>query len=394
MKLALIFICVLVALTGTSAEHEFASFATFNTGLLYGSVPHAEERQPLILESAAEWEQDVLCVQELWRSADVKAVAQAAHHYPYQAAFIDIEQADNVTEPACTETETGSIYTCLITNCAAHSTDADALIACMLAMCYPVDQDIDCFYCLAQELNIQGPTDVFTYCATDTTYNYDPSMGLLLLSKTELTDVAVTQLEGVFRGIIQATTVIGGEEYAIGCTHFINQGAVDSVNISKSNFIQANTLMTATTPERKVLLGDLNTGPEFPLAQMPADLGETYPLIKAAGWDCFIEEESSTVAPVDRSKQCTWCPYNTELISSTNDYTLLDHVCAQGFHDYVAHRSRILDEFHQDGYFLSDHFGVEVKFYELELHSAASAFSPSLSLVLVFNFICMLVLKN
>lgn len=59
--------------------------ATFNAGLAYGFVDHADLRAPLLGPALEALDADVVCLQEVWTNADAQALMDAVKDtYPYQ----------------------------------------------------------------------------------------------------------------------------------------------------------------------------------------------------------------------------------------------------------------------------------------------------------------------
>jgi len=340
----------------TSGEGSAMSVLTWNVGLAYGFVPYSPERQPAVVEAVAALDADVVCLNEVWTEADITAITEAAAAtFPHHAVEMTLEEGAS-GEPACTPEEAEPLKVCAESNCA----DTDDLTGCVLTFCAAEFDALSdtCTACAAANIGLNDVDAILEVCTSGSgTFSWGGHNGLLMLSRLPMAEVTYTTMDSwlVQRGLLAAT--VDGVE--VGCTHLAAEltvpayGGATYASYSEENAAQmAQVLATleGRPGDKRVLLGDLNTGPAA--GSLSAELPESWAL--ASGW---ADPNVDSAAPF-----CTWCVENP-LTGALADLAI-DHVLVQGM--AAGSPSRIGDApitvTGADGeatVALSDHYGLQ-----------------------------------
>ena len=129
---------------------------------------------------------DVFCLQEVWLPEQQQQIYHAVkRNYPYIASAIDLEQDIRFNKtPACDFDNLLKFYSCTETNCK-NVTEAE-IFTCSGIHCYHFLNLLSsecnvCLFVAARGLE----------CLSDPTSLYQQTLGMMLLSKFELTDVHI-----------------------------------------------------------------------------------------------------------------------------------------------------------------------------------------------------------
>lgn len=340
---------------------------TYNAGLAVGFVPGAESRAPLVAEALKDVEADVICLQEVWLPEHVAAIEAAAEGlYPYTFAPAPRQSSD----AGCAPGEVDGLVECVEESCDFDC--VDDVPNCVSAECGLdfITLPKDCLRCAMANVGETPSTIAETCTEAPIEYAYGGSFGTMLLSKHPLGTVE----EHVFfstansRSVLHAELDIDGVPLSVFCTHltpvfdslpFPREGTGVAIERWAAEQLDQISELTGWIDEvggeRKILLGDLNTGPGTDDAIADAPAG--YESLVAAGWE---------VPYVALDGRCTFCDDNP-LIAGPDDDTgrLIDHVMLKGPIEAES-ATRILEQdVSADSCYvdlsttaLSDHYGV------------------------------------
>lgn len=275
------------------------AFVTYNVGLARGYISYAEERRPHVIEVINALEADVVCLEEVWTQADLDAiVAEVQAVFPHHH---NVFLSDKKIGPAsCTESETAPLRACIDASCVGIA--ASEIADCVLAMCAPEfgQLSLDCTDCAVANLG-KEVDEIFSFCTTGSSkYTYEGSNGLLLLSRSPLTNTTHATLDpstNTQRSVLGATVTFPElGDVAVTCTHLSADlttsgleyngpaGSWDAENRVQGGAVLAHSMANAGDAELVVILGDLNSGPELPgtaVAELPM---AAYEVLTTAGY--------------------------------------------------------------------------------------------------------------
>ena len=328
---------------GDETDATMLTVATFNTGLSRAYVDHAALRLVALEEAIGQLDDvDVLCLQEVWTSEDRARLIKAATQFPHSlfeetsndSLFADIEDP----APKCTETETSPLAMCA----KAHFAKTDDLTSCVLEHCddhfYALSEV--CQGCAASNIGLADIDLILNACLSDavTSFTYDGSNGLLLLSRHPINDPTFR----LYDSFLTARGALFGriKNAIVGCTHLTSDlGNVPSYtgkyrSYGHENVTQLDSVFRDMAMDDvdapQILMGDLNTGPGH--GGLTAELPENWSAIEQAGW---AAANVSSDTP-----QCTWCAANLITKSSTDQ--AIDHILVR--RGSIASARRFLDE--------------------------------------------------
>ena len=360
---------------GCSSDHESPrpsiTFITYNTGLAQGYVSYYTERLPEVIAAVAASEEDILCLQEVWKDEDVAAIIEAAEaNYPYSYW----EQTQQEFGAVCSDGEEVDIFACADAQCG--DVNPDNLADCVLAFCSAefLSLSPECRSCMVSNL---GNTleDIAATCATGADpsglWSYDGRNGVLLLSKLPFTLTESEVLSSylvkriVLHARVQDDTFGTLDIYGTHLTADLGNAppyAGDAASWEEEQGDQIDAML-AWISERTgagssvVLMGDMNCGPEKPGIQSEAP--DNYQKFEAAGWTIPYTAMNNPL--------CTFCSDNP-LVSDTSNNVIIDHIMYKHVSENgESSPERIFDtEFTavtDDGEMdlpLSDHYGVKL----------------------------------
>src|SRR5690606_9885369 len=258
---------------------------------------------PLVPPALAELDVDVLCVNEVWRPADVAAVKSAlASKLPTQAFFADSQEFADT--PPCDPDAVDELVAWVEPACGSQPE-----AACVLQNCGAEfnAQSPECRQCLAS--NVGGTIDDLTAnCSGDgSVYAYDGAFGVGLLTNQTVVAQEALVLEGSTinrRGVQYMELDLGGTPVHVFCTHTTanltleyprEEGSWEAEQAAQIDQIHT-WIAERAGEETAILMGDLNTGPAGDgfTAELPAN----WEKITAAGW---------TAPFVEQAPRCTYC---------------------------------------------------------------------------------------
>ena len=335
----------------------------YNTGLAYDAVALAEGRKPAILDALKAEEADVICLQEVWTARDVEEFKAAlADGYPH--AYHRRTEDTSGRSVGCGIFSTLKLSGCVKDKCEPEGISGEE---CVQDQCKSEYDSLgeECQLCLAA--NTTSPT----WCARwpgAKQFAWGGRNGLMMLSRTPMTDLAHTQYDTLLvrRSVLSAT--IAGRR--VHCTHLSSDLDVvpypegrDMTSWVEELEAQVDVIDGLdSADECAILLGDLNMGPETETLEV--EVASAWDKLAAAG---YTEDWDDPV--------CTWCADNP--LTDGLGAKQLDHVMTRGCDLQGATYERALDQpvsveegraSHETR--LSDHYGVRAT---LKFGGAAAA---------------------
>jgi endonuclease/exonuclease/phosphatase family metal-dependent hydrolase len=346
----------------TANDQSFA-VTTFNVGLAPHVVAHTKERLRPIKQALRKHDADVLCLQEVWRSADAAAIRDAiSERYPHQYTAPAI-QKESGTSPVCSSVAFDPLVTCVREQCLEtlprFECSTSACVAewsdvvaseegeCVQALLALYGHgDLKSFLARAPDLLRNQPADLFAF---------DGASGLLVASKSPLSDLTVLDFDQVAAttlthrvALVADVTGSGvfGQGATVACTHissdtpFPYPGTADSWEDEALRQVQALTaaLQTRRADGPLLVAGDLNCSVGNSTTGAGSEAEAVCGVLSAAGFD------DPAAATID----CTLCDDN--LVVQKRDFgggtdVMLDHVMVLGLDEVVTVTAdRVFDE--------------------------------------------------
>jgi len=342
-----------------------ANIATYNAGLAPGIVPLSIERAPETLKALAALKADLLCVQELWPTADMNSF-KAAVTSRWPNAVVPPPQPSPVEAP-CGVTDIQTVQMCW--DMCEQSSPTD-VASCLRDNC---GGSVDCVDCVASNV-LEGRDTVRDRC---TSYAYEGSFGSGIFTQGDIVDQDVLVLESVLsrRAVIYAQVKFSNDPPVdVFCTHLTSDApsipypGSSSWKQEQSDQIEA---MFAFIQSKKadrgiIVLGDLNTGPATANQSAQEELPDHYQkLIDAGLTDPYSALPDAT---------CTYCEDNplVQMSISGTSSLLIDHILFWGLENGATHERVLLDPImveeagkgpqtvaYSDHYGLLAHFGTQ-----------------------------------
>ena len=198
---------------------------SYTMGLALNFVPYTQERLVANETLIADYDSDVLCMQEVWLDDHVVAIEEAlGEDYPY-IYTVEPEQIFSETA-ACTNEEIADFADCAETQCPGFS--GNDLVDCGLAQCGTFLGDLSpgCVDGVIGAVGIPGITvELLVEAVTQPAgkFGFDGSLGLMLASKYELLarefQDFIEDSSGNHRGALYAEIEVNKETHVLGCTH-------------------------------------------------------------------------------------------------------------------------------------------------------------------------------
>ena len=351
--------------TGTSAVGGDYTFVTYNAGLAVGFVPAADVREPEISAALAGLDADVICLQEVWLPTQVDAIAGATSSaFPHQY----FPAASQSSDAQCNPGELDSLLTCM-DDAGCSDLCIDQVDDCLFDNCGVQFLLLpkDCMRCGMANVG-SAPSDIADTCQdAPVEYAYGGSFGTGILSKHPIvsTDELVFTSTTNRRSALKAVIDTPDGDVAVTCTHLTavfdtTPYPRDSGDWESEQAVQVAELIDWVdndATEHKVLMGDMNTGPE--VGEINAEAPDN--------WDIF-DDADFDIPYLDDDPTCTYCAENGLLAGSADndDDRIIDHVMFRGWSAYPAN-ARVLDQELPgtescgdtfDPGALSDHYGV------------------------------------
>lgn len=374
MRISLLF-CLLIS---GQVFAQSLKATTFNVGLAHTFVPLAEERLEPLKKSLAQYDSDILCLQEVWRKKDQKALTEVLKdRYPY--SFVTkIKNYRQGPRPTCRIKEIfgeGKFVSCMQKQCG--DSEGDEFTDCIIERCGGALEDLkrnnrNCASALMAQVGKSPVASILTLLNPlwrAGLFAYKGSNGLMLFSKHPLKKKEYIDLKEIStlnrRGALQARIEIDGKSLDVMCTHI----SADLTNTApytgpyqswgQENAAQLKKLLDISRHSvlPKVFMGDFNCGFEDPIASISPELSASCQQVLDAGFS----DPLSTSA-----RECTFCQDNF-LNDGEDSSVAIDHIFLKylrPLRDEVVFKAPLLLQT-EGGLVktnLSDHYGYEVEF--------------------------------
>jgi endonuclease/exonuclease/phosphatase family metal-dependent hydrolase len=206
-------------------DTESLTVTSYNMGFALNFVPYAQERLPANEELMADYEGDVICLQEVWLEEYVEGIEQAlSADFPY-IYTVPPEQVFTETA-ACSDEEIADFAACGYDQCDGLS--GNDAVACASTQCSEPLSALPpaCFDGVIGAVGIPGITvDILIDTVTQPTglFSYNGSLGLMLASKYELRarefQDFIEDSSSNHRGALYAEIEVNQTTHVVGCTH-------------------------------------------------------------------------------------------------------------------------------------------------------------------------------
>ncbi len=340
--------------------------ATFNAGLARNYVPFVDERLPAIIEDLNKLDADVLCLQEVWETSDVKAIVKGVKSsFPFNLRLDSSNSIHARTSgaPSCGSEDLKGLTVCVNENCATASDKT----GCVMKKCgtHFLGLPSGCRTCLAA--NVSKPlTQIVSTCTSKgVSLGYDGANGLILLSRTKFEEVNNTSLGSFLmqRAILHGRVTVEGRDMNVFCTHLSTPvseveygGKYESWKAEQLAQVKRaiEFVKEHAGSQPAILLGDLNLGPANTEWDVEAEFSDHFQLLLDAGFRSPYTESHG---------QCTFCAI--EALGAEGSGRILDHALFLGLAEALFLPERILERNIEVGdrmkVPLSDHYGVRVE---------------------------------
>ena len=309
--------------------------ASYNLGLALNFVPYTNERLPVNEELLADYDSDVLCLQEVWLEDDVEAIERVLiDDYPY-IYTVEAEQVFSDEAP-CTDEEIADFAACADTQCPDLS--GATLSECAVRECAEVAFELPpaCFDAVVAAGGLPDVTlDILVDTVTQPTglFLYGGSVGLILASKLELQEREfqdfIDDSSLNHRGALYAEINVNDQSHVVGCTHptanlapnpYPGSGKHGSWE-GENRFMQEQMISFVNNKagDRPILFGgDFNCSIANAANAVDAEFPD----------NCQLWLDDGFVDPAAEQLPCTYCNDENLILQpgSGTDNTLLDHV--------------------------------------------------------------------
>lgn len=367
---------------------ESLTVTSYNMGFALNFVPYTEERLVANEQLLADYDSDVLCLQEVWLEEYVEGIEQALKpNYPH---IYTVEPEQRFSESAaCTDEEIAGFAECGETQCTGL-TGSD-LVGCASAQCgvFLAELSPGCFDGVIATVGIPDVTvEAMVEAVTQPTglFAYDGALGLMLASKYELRarefQDFIDDSSSNHRGALYAEIEVNNTTQVVACTH-------PTANLTE-------TIPYPGSGKHGSWEGENRFMQEQMIAFANAKAGDK-PIFFAGDFNCSFANESNGVdgdfaancqlwlddgfvGPAAEQLPCTYCSDENlilEMQGSSGDF-LLDHIFVKNLDSTNAIvAERVFDEpisiealdppselQPEDSPMLthpSDHFGVELE---------------------------------
>jgi endonuclease/exonuclease/phosphatase family metal-dependent hydrolase len=360
---------------------------TYNAGLALNFVPYTNERLVVNEALLADYDSDVICLQEVWLEEQVDAIKQVLQGTYPEIYTVPPEQVFSEAA-ACTNEEIAGFADCARTQCPGFS--GSDLVACGLVQCAAFIPQLSpgCFEGVVGAVGLPDITvDALVEAVTQPAgkFAYDGALGLILASKypleaREFQDF-IDDSSGNHRGALYAEINLNKQTHVVGCTHpaanlgdtiaYPSGGKHNSWE-GENRFMQEQMIAFANAKagDNPILFGgDFNCGIPNSANGVGGDFAE----------NCQLWLDDGFADPAGAQLPCTFC-YEENLILEPDGRTggiLIDHVFVKNLEANTQLRaSRVFDTpvsiealvppselKPQDSPKMthpSDHFGVEI----------------------------------
>ncbi len=346
------------------------SLVSFNAALGVGLAPYLEQRLAAIERDLPGLGADVVCLQEIWQPENIERLtASLATQFPFSLRSV---RATGAEGSSCTAAEASLLSSCLVDNCS--NVERDGLPLCAIMNCAGAFTQVStsCQQCIASNQSAADVADLANLCSASDggAASFVDQSGLLIFSRLPLEDLGYFAFESSLgdRGLLSARleTAFTGQ-VDLHCTHLAATlrdvpytGAYGSWQGERLRQIDQMLERVATLRPpggAALLLGDMNCGPETPLATAASP--DAFERLVSAGFsDPYAEADG----------RCTFCGNNplNGLVADPEEGALIDHVLVSAV-DADQAATRVFDEVisvEVEGSVLdtahSDHYGVQL----------------------------------
>jgi endonuclease/exonuclease/phosphatase family metal-dependent hydrolase len=204
---------------------ESLSITSYNLGLATNFVAFTNERLAVNETLLADFESDVICLQEVWQDEQVDAITQALKNNFPEIYTVPPEQIFSEAA-ACSNEDVGALVQCVNTQCPGLS--GTALVACLPDQCGGPLFELPPV-CLDAVIGTVGIPDVTLEIAIEAVtqpagkFSFGGALGLILASRypleaREFQDF-IDDSTSNHRGALYAEIEINEQSHVIGCTH-------------------------------------------------------------------------------------------------------------------------------------------------------------------------------
>jgi endonuclease/exonuclease/phosphatase family metal-dependent hydrolase len=307
---------------------------SYNVGLALNFVPYTRERLPVNEELLADYDSDVICLQEVWLEEQVEGIVEALKpNYP-EIYTVPAEQIFS-DSAACTEQEITPFAQCVTEQCPGLS-GAD------LVACTPVQCGDPLFalppVCLDAVLGSVGIPDVTVEAVVEAVtqpagkFAFDGALGLILASKypleaREFQDF-IDDSTSNHRGALYAEININKQTQVVGCTHPTANLSIEYPASGKhgswegeNRFMQQQMIefVNAKAGDNPIYFGgDFNCSIANPATGVDGDFAD----------NCQLWLDNGFSSPAKDQLPCTFCYEENLLLKPEGGVggSLLDHV--------------------------------------------------------------------
>lgn len=347
------------------------SLVSFNAALGVGLAPHLEQRLEAIEASLSSLDADLVCLQEVWQPENVERLERAlSETFPYAHRSVRATPSGGAL---CTPSEAELLSNCLADNCG--DVEREGLPLCAIGNCAAAFTQVSmsCQQCIAANQSASDIENLTQICAAAEAgaASYADQTGLLILSRLPLEAPSYFAFESSLgdRGLLSArvhTDFMGDVD--LHCTHLAatladvpytgQYGSWQGERLRQIDQMLEQTDAIRADGRAAILLGDMNCGPETPLARSASP--DAFARLVAAGFvDPYAEFDG----------RCTFCENNplNGLVTDPEEGALIDHVLFSTDQSPSFAATRVFDDvipIAVDGASIetahSDHYGVQV----------------------------------
>lgn len=330
---------------------------TFNVNLSGAYGPYGDVRRQPIIDSMADMDADVICLQEIWLQEDKDEVIHAAEsHLPY-AVFYEHDLETETTDPTdqngdvpappesspCDTPELEELLNrtvdCLRDHCSTESEGDDdgrlTTVVCGRHSCFDSvqpefmvnEQSLRCYACVATSVPTQTFGDMRELCTTETAaeLTFGGQSGVVVLSRYPIVESEVNVLPSTWsRRVVVSSTIDVPQAGTVDvhCAHLTplfnapifpytgdyGDGDTNFTGWAVENRLHVERLVEWVNDRsregRAIILGSMNVGREH--------VDDSGIVVTDEGVESFaiLEENYAYGVAEDYETSCTMCPEN------------------------------------------------------------------------------------
>ena len=321
---------------------------SYNVGLALNFVPYTRERLPVNEEILANYDSDVICLQEVWLDEQVEAITEALKPVYPEIYTVPAEQVFSESA-ACTDEEINPFAQCVTDLCPGLS-GAD-LVACAPVQCGGPLFELPPV-CLDAVLGSVGIPDVTVDAVREAVtqpagkFAFGGALGLVLASKypleaREFQDF-IEDSTSNHRGALYAEINLNKQTQVVGCTHPTANLSIEYPSSGKhgswegeNRFMQQQMIAFANAKagDNPIYFGgDFNCSLASAANSVDGEFAD----------NCQLWLDDGFVDPAAAQLPCTFC-YEENLLllpEGATGGTLLDHVFVKNLGDTTSARAR------------------------------------------------------